>query len=77
MLDTTTNRALLEQLAEMTGGQVTPPDAMAEVIELASLSPEVSETVRRTPLWNRWMNLWIVVGCLFVEWVVRKHKGLV
>ena len=77
MLDTTTNRALLEQLAEMTGGQVTPPDAMAEVIELASLSPEVSETVRRTPLWNRWMNLWIVVGCLVVEWVVRKHKGLV
>jgi hypothetical protein len=77
MLDTTTNRALLEQVAEMTGGQVTPPDAMAEVIELASLSPEVSETVQRTPLWNRWMNLWIVVGCLFVEWVVRKQKGLV
>lgn len=77
MLDTSTNRALLEQVAEMTGGQSMPPTAMAEVIELASLSPEVTETIERTPLWNRWTNLWIVVGCLFVEWVVRKQKGLV
>jgi hypothetical protein len=77
MLDTSTNRALLEQVAETTGGQVTPPTAMAEVIELASLSPEVSETVQSTPLWNRWTNLWIVVGCLSLEWAVRKHKGLV
>jgi len=77
MLDTRCNRVLLEQVAELTGGQVVPPTAIAEVFQLASLSPEVSETVHRTPLWNRWTNLWIVVGCLIVEWVVRKRKGLV
>jgi hypothetical protein len=77
MLDTSTNRALLEQIAEMTGGQTMPPTAMSELLELASLSPEVTETVQRSPLWNRWTNLWIVIGCLTVEWVVRKHKGLV
>ena len=77
LLDTRCNRALLEQVAELTGGQVIPPTALPEVFQLASLSPEVSETVQRSPLWNRWLNLWIVVGCLFVEWVVRKRKGLV
>jgi len=76
LLDTRCNRALLEQIAELTGGQTIPPTALAEVLQLASLSPEVHETVRRTPLWNRWMNLWIVLGCLTVEWIVRKRKGL-
>ncbi len=77
MLDTRCNRTLLEQVAEITGGQVVPPTAIAEVLRLASLSPEVHETVRRTPLWNRWTNLWLVLGCLVVEWIVRKKKGLV
>ncbi len=77
MLDTRCNRALLEQVAEITGGQLVPPTAMAEVLLLASLSPEINETVRRTPLWNRWANLWIVLGCLVVEWIARKQKGLV
>jgi len=77
MQDTRCNRPLLEQLAKMTGGQVVPPTAIDEVLMLASLSPEVTETIQRTPLWNRWQNLWIVLGCLSVEWIVRKRKGLV
>lgn len=77
MLDTRCNRALLEQVSEITGGQVVPPTAIAEVLQLASLSPEVNESVQRTPLWNRWSNLWIVLGCLVTEWIVRKRKGLV
>jgi hypothetical protein len=77
MMDTRCDRALLEQIAKTTGGAVVPPTAVAEVLQLASLSPEVHETVERTPLWNRWANLWIILGCLFVEWIVRKAKGLV
>jgi hypothetical protein len=77
MMDTRCDRALLEQIAKATGGQVVPPTAVAEVLELASLSPEVHENVERTPLWDRWANLWIILGCLFVEWIVRKAKGFV
>ncbi len=77
MLDTRCDRTLLEQVSEITGGQVVPPTAIAEVLQLASLSPEVNESVQRTPLWNRWSNLWIVLGCLVTEWIVRKKKGLV
>ncbi len=77
MLNTECNRPLLEQIAQITGGQVIPPTAIGEVLNLASFAPEMSETVQRTPLWNRWSDLLLVLGCLFTEWVVRKGKGLV
>jgi hypothetical protein len=77
MLNTHCNRPLLEQIAKMTGGQVIPPTAIGEVLNLVSFTPDVHETVQRTPLWNRWSNLFIVLGCLFTEWIVRKAKGLV
>ncbi len=77
MLNTQCNLALLEQLAEVTGGQVIAPTAIGEVLELASLTPQSSEQVRRTPLWNRWRYLILIFGCLCTEWVVRKAKGLV
>lgn len=76
MINTQADRPLLEQIAELTGGQVLPPTAVEEVFKLVSLDPDVTETTRRTPLWNRWSYLLIVLGCLFIEWVVRKQKGL-
>jgi hypothetical protein len=77
MQNTQCNRPLLEQIAQITGGQVIPPTAIGEVLKLASFTPEVSETIERTPLWNRWSNMLLVLVCLFTEWIVRKGKGLV
>jgi hypothetical protein len=77
MMNTQCNRALLEQVATLTGGQLIPPTAIDEVLQLVSFTPEVSERVDRTPLWNRWTNLLLVLGCVFTEWTVRKLKGLV
>jgi hypothetical protein len=77
MLNTECNRPLLEQIAQITGGQVIPPTAIGEVLQLVSFTPEISETIQRSPLWNRWSNLLLVLGCLFTEWTVRKGKGLV
>jgi hypothetical protein len=77
LMNTQCNRALLEQVAQMTGGQVISPTALSEVLQLVSFTPQVNESIQRTPLWNRWSNLFLVLGCLFTEWVVRKAKGLV
>jgi hypothetical protein len=77
MLNTECNRPLLEQIAQITGGQVIPPTAIGEVLQLVSFTPEVTESIERSPLWNRWSNLLLVLGCLFTEWMVRKGKGLV
>ena len=76
MLNTQCDRALLKQIAVATGGQVIPPTAMSEVLQLTELSPEVSERIEREPLWNRWRYLFTVFGCLAIEWVTRKRLGL-
>lgn len=75
-LDTRCDRALAQQLADLTGGQVLPPTAVEEVLSLTNLEPMVSKDPRAVPLWLEWKYLWIVFGCLQTEWIVRKWKGL-
>lgn len=74
--DTRCNVALLQQIAEVTGGQVLPPTAIDEVLRLSSAGQDVIERVERQALWNRWSLLVVAFGCLCTEWIVRKRLGL-
>ncbi|MCG8650568.1 MAG: hypothetical protein MI861_12100 [Pirellulales bacterium] len=76
LVDTRCNRVLAGQVADLTGGQVLPPTAVAEILELTDLEPVVTHRVQRQPLWLRWRYLWFVFGCLQTEWVIRKWRGL-
>ncbi len=76
LLDTRSDQALARQLAEASGGQVLPPTAVSEVLALTDLKPIISEQTEKLPLWVQWKFLWMVFGCLFAEWVVRKRMGL-
>lgn len=76
LADTRSNRVLAAQISQLTGGQVLPPSAVAEVLALTDLSPVVTETVQQTPLWSQWKYLWLVFGCLQTEWMIRKWRGL-
>jgi len=40
------------------------------------LSPEVTERTERQPTWARWACLWVFLGCLTAEWIVRKLGGM-
>jgi hypothetical protein len=76
LLDTRCDRALARQIAEASGGQVLPPTAVGEVLALTDLKPIVTEKTETLPLWGEWKFLWIVFGCLFAEWCMRKRMGL-
>ena len=76
LTETRCDRALAQQIADMTGGQVVPPTAISEVLALTNLEPIVSTKVEHRPLWVQWKYLWIVFGCLQLEWIVRKRLGL-
>ncbi|GAA4455488.1 hypothetical protein [Novipirellula rosea] len=76
LVDTRCNRVLAGQVAELSGGQVLPPTAVSEIIELTNLDPIVTHRVQRQPLWLRWRYLWLVFGCLQIEWIIRKWRGL-
>ena len=74
---TEANPVLLRQISEASGGLSIPPAALEEVLHVVSLDPQVTETQHVTPLWNRWSNLWIILGCLTTDWWIRRRKGLV
>ena len=76
LLDTRADRALAQQIADITGGQVIPPTAVEEILQLTDLKPEVTQKMETRPLWVEWKYLWVIFGCLNVEWIARKIRGL-
>lgn len=74
--ETRCDRALAQQIADVTGGQVVPPTAIDEILKLTNLEPLTSETIQQQPLWVQWKYLWIVFGCLQSEWIIRRRLGL-
>jgi hypothetical protein len=76
LTETRCDRALAQQIADVTGGQVVPPTAIDEILKLSNLEPLTSETIQQLPLWVQWKYLWIVFGCLQLEWIVRRRLGL-
>ena len=76
LTETRCDRALAQQIADVTGGQVVPPTAIDEILKLTNLEPLMSETIQQQPLWVQWKYLWIVFGCLQSEWIVRRRLGL-
>lgn len=76
IIDPRSDRPLLEQLAEQSGGLVLEPTALSELNRALSLEPRTVESSQRAPLWDRWWCLWVILGCLTLEWIIRKRVGL-
>ena len=70
------NRALMEQLARQTGGEVIEAEDLAAFARrLPTEHAPVTETWTR-PLWHTpWMMLF-ALACLVGEWGLRRWKGL-
>jgi hypothetical protein len=74
--NTRCNLPLLTQIAEVTHGAVLQPTGVGAAMSTLRLEPEITKTVSRQPLWARWTCLWVFVGCLTIEWTLRKLTGL-
>jgi hypothetical protein len=72
----TPNRALMETLAQKTGGQVLAPDQLdAFARDLPSRRVPVTETWTR-PLWHTPAMFLFALACFVGEWGLRRWKGL-
>ncbi len=65
-----------QRIAEVSGGQVIPPTAVAEILALSELQAPAEETRSLQPIWPQWKYFWVVFVCLNLEWGIRKWKGL-
>jgi hypothetical protein len=70
------NRALLEEIAAKTGGEVLSVDDLDEFVAgLPSRKMPISEPWVR-PLWHHPLFFLFAVACLIGEWGLRRWKGL-
>lgn len=70
------NRALLENIARQTGGEVIALNSLAAFVDkLPSKGAPITETVT-TPLWHKPLVFLLALGCFAAEWGLRRWKGL-
>lgn len=72
--------AMLQGLAQQTGGRVIPAEEFDEFLEelITAGPPNLSLTqITRVSLWDNWWYLAAFVVTMTAEWIVRKRRGLV
>ena len=70
------NRALLRQLAAMTGGETIEPWNTDRLLTLLQPDDQASEEVQERTLWDHWWVLIVLFSLMMTEWVIRKLNGL-
>jgi hypothetical protein len=76
MVDLATNRPLLEDLAQRSGGQVFEAEDAGQLIEKISKILAKRQYRSETRLWRSYWTLALFLMLLSVEWVARKLAGL-
>ncbi|MGZ8939553.1 MAG: glutamine amidotransferase, partial [Limisphaerales bacterium] len=70
------NRALLEEIARKTGGQLLTVDGLEDFVEsLQQKKAPIIETYSY-PLWHKPFIFIVALGCFIAEWGIRRWKGL-
>ena len=70
------NRALLEQLARQTGGELITPDKLPDFVDdLKVRRAPIQETIS-TPIWDKPLVFLFALGCFVGEWGLRRMRGL-
>jgi hypothetical protein len=70
------NRALLENLARQTGGELITPDKLTSFAgSLKSKRAPILETVSK-PIWDQPLVFLFALACFLGEWALRRMRGL-
>jgi len=76
MVDLATNRPLLEDLANRTGGQVFEPEDAGQLVERLQKALAARQYRSELRLWRSGWTLALFLLPLTTEWVARKLSGL-
>lgn len=70
------NHELLSRVASLSGGRVlSSPAELVQIVDDLPIS-RGDPLVSRTPLWNEWWLITLIVGLLTAEWIWRRAVGL-
>ncbi len=76
LLDTRQRADLLREIASASGGRYAPANTADTMLTALEFQPREVQHHREIPLWNRALMLWIIIGALGIEWLIRKRRGM-
>lgn len=75
-LDSRARYDVLQAISRNSGGAFFTTERSDSLFEKLNLPSKVVESAREIPLWNRPLLLWILIGLLGLEWLLRKRSGM-
>lgn len=76
LADVSCNRQLLQQLAQLSGGEMLEPWQAARLTSLLQPEDQPEQKIQERTLWDHWMVIVLFCGLLMSEWVLRRLHGL-
>ncbi len=67
---------ILQGISRNSGGMFVTADRPDSLFQKLALPSKVVENSREIPLWNKPLFLWILIGLLGLEWLLRKRSGM-
>jgi hypothetical protein len=75
-LNTTMNAPLLRTVAAQSGGIFATAGTFGQMAEQLRFPSKVHTASWEVPIWNRAWLLWVFIGLLSIEWIIRKRSGM-
>ncbi|MBL0060452.1 MAG: hypothetical protein IPP40_02910 [bacterium] len=75
-LDSRARWDILQGISRNSGGMFVTADRPDSLFQKLALPSKVVENSREIPLWNKPLFLWILIGLLGLEWLLRKRSGM-
>ncbi|MFN0198008.1 MAG: glutamine amidotransferase [Planctomycetaceae bacterium] len=77
LIDPGTNRALMQSLAQQTGGIYLDIDQADQLLDRLVLKERRLPRMERTEYWNSSILFFVFLGCLSAEWLLRRRQRLI
>jgi hypothetical protein len=75
-LNTAMNVTLLRTVAAQSGGTFHTPETVSVLSEELQFPVRTRTASWEIPVWNRAWLLWVLIGLLSLEWLIRKRSGM-
>lgn len=76
MASVSVNRALLEQIAQTTGGRILSPEEIDEFVDELPNSTAPVVDITLSPLWHQWWVFLLATACFVADWTIRRRAGM-
>ena len=76
LIDTRARFDVLQAMSTVSHGRFVPFERADSLLSALEFTPKAVTTRREISLWNRAAMVWMIIGLLALEWIIRKRSGM-